>query len=102
MTKAHLYMINIKSADATVAVDDFIKAQTKITLAVKRGIKKALQEEGLSKEFAFADKKVSNLSRCFQVYATPRAAKVLKKSVPGITKVEPRIFSGGARASRNL
>jgi len=95
MTKAHLYMIDVKSPDPTVGAAVFKKEQKKINLAVKRGIKKTLEKNGLSEEFAFAEKRVSNLSRCFQVYASHRAAKVLRE-VAGITRVDQMIFSAYA------
>lgn len=87
MTRAHLYTVDLKSADTATASTAFAQAQKKITTSVKRSIKKVLEENDLAGEFAFVDKKVSNLSRSFQIYASPRAAKVLQNDVPGIKNV---------------
>jgi hypothetical protein len=95
MTKAHLYMIDVQSPDTKGGAAAFAKEQAKISMAVKRRIKKALEKNDLSEEFAFAEKRVSNLSSCFQVYASHRAAKVLKE-VEGVKRVNQMIFSAYA------
>ena len=101
MTKTHLYLVNIKSADATAAVDAFTAEQQKITKAIKRAVQKELAKKGLSREFSYAEKKVSNLSRCFQVYATRRAADTLRKEVPGILDVR-RLYTSAYALSKNI
>ncbi len=77
MTKADLYEVTLKSADSTQKTDDFLADQRKITSGVKRHIKEALKKEGLSAEFAFADKKIPGYARVFQIYATPQAIEVI-------------------------
>lgn len=78
MTKAHLYNIEIASADVTMKADDFVAAQKKITAAVKHGIKHDLAAHGLSGEFAYAAARVPSIARSFQAYATPAALDVIK------------------------
>ena len=85
--QARLYHLNVDSANVRASTDDFIAEQTKITTGVKHGIRDTLKKSGLSAEFAFADKKVSDIARTFQFYATPRALEKIKQ-VPGVANVE--------------
>jgi hypothetical protein len=78
MTTGKLYNLEFASANTTQSTDGFLADQKKITTGVKQEIKKTLAEHGLSKEFSFAAKRVSDTTRSEQIYGTDAAIAVIK------------------------
>lgn len=82
-----LYIVALESADTTTSTDAFTAAQTRITANVKRNIRTHVRKNGLEDQFDFAARRISNVARQFQVYASPQVVAVIE-SLPGVVTVK--------------
>ncbi len=92
MTTAPLYNLLFNTSSEAPRSEEFKLEQSQITRAIYANIRRSLNERGLSREFHFANRNVSDTSRGEQAYMTPAALAVVQ-TVKGIDKIFPMTIS---------